>query len=523
MGAPSGSDIRNSLSLGLLLCIALLALALRLPYLDTRPMHGDEANQAYKAGVLLETGRYVYDRHDHHGPTLYYLALLSARLMGQSDFADTTEYTYRVVPVLFGAGLILLLLPLRAGLGNGAAVFSAALIAISPAFVFYSRYFIQEMLLVFFTCAAILCGWRYLRKPSLPWALGTGAALSLMHATKETAVLAYAAMAGALVLLLLSQHGVRGALRLAKERSNARDLVAAFAVALGLSVVLYTAFFTHLRGPLDSILTYGNYLQRADGAGIHDKAWHYYLHLLAFTRRGPGPWWSEGFILLLACVGIVAAFRTKNSALGDPSLIRFLALYTIILTVLYALIPYKTPWSMLSFFHGMALLAGVGAAACLRATRRRGLKFALVAIFAVGCAHLGLQTYRSEVKYPADPRNPYVYAHTSTAMLQIAERARDIARVHPEGNAMLIKVIQPDRDYWPIPWYLRRFDRVGYWHEIPEDADATMIIADPGLHERLETSLGDEYVQETRSLRPGVLRTVYIERGAWEAFLETRK
>ncbi len=523
MGDPSRPDTRNSLSIGLVLFIALVALTIRLAYLDTRPMHGDEANQAYKAGVLLETGRYVYDPHDHHGPTLYYLALLPAWLTGHTDFADTTEYTYRVVPVLFGAGLILLLLPLRAGLGTGAAVLSAALIAISPAFVFYSRYFIQEMLLVFFTCAAILCGWRYLRRPSLPWALGTGAALSLMHATKETAVLAYAAMAAALLLVLLLQHGLRGTLRLAKDRSKARHLFAAIALALGISVVLYTAFFSHLRGPLDSILTYGNYLQRADGAGIHDKPWHYYLHLLAFTRRGPGPWWSEGFVLLLACVGLVAAFRTKNTALCDPSLLRFLALYTIILTILYALIPYKTPWSMLSFFHGMALLAGVGAAACIRAARRPSLKVALFMVFAVGCAHLGMQTYRSEFKYSADPRNPYVYAHTSTAMLQIAERARDIARVHPEGNAMLIKVIQPDQDYWPIPWYLRRFDRVGYWHEIPQDADATMIVADPGLHERLETLLHDEYVQETRSLRPGVLRTVYIEKGAWEAFLETRK
>ena len=88
---------------------------------------------------------------------------------------------------------------------------------------------------------------------------------------------------------------------------------------------------------------------------------------------------------------------------------------------------------------------------------------------------------------------------------------------------MRIKIIHPDRDYWPIPWYLRRLERVGYWDEIPENADAAMIVADPGLHEQLEASLGDEYVQETRSLRPGVLRTIYIEKGAWEAFLETRK
>ena len=88
---------------------------------------------------------------------------------------------------------------------------------------------------------------------------------------------------------------------------------------------------------------------------------------------------------------------------------------------------------------------------------------------------------------------------------------------------MLIKIIQPDRDYWPIPWYLRRFERVGYWDKVPENADATMIIAAPGLREELETSLENEYIQETRSLRPGVLRTIYIEKDAWEAFLETRK
>ena len=523
LGDPSGSDNRNSRYLALLLCVALLALILRLVGLDTRPMHGDEANQAYKAGVLLETGRYVYDPHDHHGPTLYYLALLPAWLAGKGDFSETTEFTYRIVPVLFGAGLILLLVPLRTGLGARAAVFGGLLVGISPAFVFYSRYFIQESLLVFFTFAAIVCGWRYWRRPSLPWALGIGASLSLMHATKETAVLAYVAMMGALLFLALSEYGPRGSLRLLRERSNLKHAIAAAAFGLTLSVVLYTAFFTHLRGPLDSILTYGNYFQRADGAGIHDKPWHYYVKLLAFTKRGPGPWWSEGFVLALACVGAIAAFRSKGTTRCDPYLLRFLALYTIIMLVLYSAIPYKTPWSMLSFYHGATLLAGVGTAACLRAAARSGPKAAVLLVFAAGCAHLGLQTYRSEFRYYADPRNPYVYAHTSSAMLKIPERAEDIARIHTDGRAILIKIIQPDGDYWPIPWYLRGFERVGYWQEVPEEPDATMIIADPALHDRLAPALRDEYIEEMGSLRPGVLRTIYIEKVAWEAFLETRE
>ena len=117
--------------------------------------------------------------------------------------------------------------------------------------------------------------WEGEWRPARPWALWTGAALSLMHGTKETAVLAYAAMAGGLVLLLLPRYGVRGALRLVKERSNTRHLVAAFAVALGLSFVLYTSFFTPLRRPLDSLLTAGVYLRR-ESCGVYlDKPRRY--------------------------------------------------------------------------------------------------------------------------------------------------------------------------------------------------------------------------------------------------------
>ena len=52
------------------------------------------------------------------------------------------------------------------------------------------------------------------------------------------------------------------------------------------------------------------------------------------------------------------SFAGKKSPLPH-----FLALYTILLTAIYSAISYKTPWCLLSFFHGMILLAGIGAAA----------------------------------------------------------------------------------------------------------------------------------------------------------------
>jgi len=117
----------------LFLLILAVALGLRLPKLADRPMHHDEANQAYRFGALLETGTYEYDSDDHHGPTLYYLTLPIAWLTGADTFAETSETTYRILPVLFGMLLIFCMPLLRSGLGGIALLTAALLAAVSPA------------------------------------------------------------------------------------------------------------------------------------------------------------------------------------------------------------------------------------------------------------------------------------------------------------------------------------------------------------------------------------------------------
>ena len=150
------------------------ALVLRVPRLDQRPMHGDEANQAVRTGLLLDQGYYHYDPADHHGPTLYFAAWPFCRASADT-FAETTEWNFRLVPVTFSLLTLLLMLGLGScanGHGlfvNRVGLYSAALLTVvSPAMVYYNRFFIQESMLITFLTGMLLCAVRYASALSVP-------------------------------------------------------------------------------------------------------------------------------------------------------------------------------------------------------------------------------------------------------------------------------------------------------------------------------------------------------------------
>src|SRR5881394_4501114 len=179
------------------------ALALRVPKLDTRPLHNDEAVNAVKVSELWQQGRYAYDPDEYHGPVLHYATLPFLVLSGARNADELTDATLRLAPVVFGVGMILLFLLFADGLGRQAVAWASIFTAVSPAMVFYSRYFIHEMLLLFFTALTLGAGWRYAQSRSALWAVATGAGVGLMFATKETFVLAIAAMGLAAIATLL--------------------------------------------------------------------------------------------------------------------------------------------------------------------------------------------------------------------------------------------------------------------------------------------------------------------------------
>ena len=513
----------------LVLAATVLAFALRLPRLQQRPMHGDEAVHAIKFGKLLEQGVYTYDPDEYHGPTLNYLTLIPAWLTGAANLVQVTEFTLRIVPVFFGVCLIVLLLLVARPLGTGATVYAAVLTAISPAMVFYSRYYIQEMLLVCFTFGAIVSGYRYTHKGSIAWALLTGAFLGLMHATKETCVIAFGSMALALLLTLLMRRQ-KGSLHTAVKAIRPSHLAGGLAAGAIVSVLFHSSFLTHPAGILDSIRTYTTYLDRAGGNALHIHPWYYYLEMLLYFRYGQGPLWTEALIVLLAVVGFVAAMTSKRVSSTDGQLVRFIAFYTIIMTVVYSAVPYKTPWCLLGFLHGMILLAGVGAVVLMKLVPNVLPRLIVLCLLFEASVHLTWQAYVSSYRYYADSRNPYVYAHPTPEVFTVVQKVQEYAGAREDGRNLSIEVICPGDDYWPLPWYLRSFKQVSWRNQVVDDANAApLIIASPEVEGALTTKLYTLIPLEKRQmylflfdepyyvwLRPGVKLSGFVRKDLWD-------
>jgi uncharacterized protein (TIGR03663 family) len=505
---------------GLILLVTCAAVLFRVIRLDLRPMHHDEANQAVKFGDLLERGEYRYDPLEHHGPTLYYFSLPFAWFGSGKSFAALDEVTLRLVPALFGVGIVLLLLLLRDGLSRLAIVFSGIFAAVSPLMVFYSRFYIQETLLVFFLLGVIAASWRYHVARSWGWAVATGVFIGLMYATKETCAIAFGALfIGLLLARILTKEPVG-------EKPPVSHVFFLLGSAFFVAFLFFSSFFRNPKGIVDSVLSFQSYFSKAGDAGFHSHPLPYYLKMLAFSHYGSGPVWSEGLILVLAVVGSVAAFYPKWVKEFSPLFMRFIFFFTLLATAVYSMIPYKTPWNMLPFFIGIILLAGNGVAFLIERSKNFVLRSLILLIVCAGIVHLGFQAHSANFRFQADSHNPYVYAHTSTDYLNLVQRLEDIACYHPDRKDMLIKVITHPDEAWPLPWYLRDFSRVGYWKEMDEAGaveDVPVVISSIDITEKVLAKMQETHQGEFFGLRPEVLLAVHIRKDLWGKFLEDRR
>lgn len=517
----------------LLLLAIILAGALRLPELSTRPMHTDESTQAIKFRHL-EEGSYRYDPVEHHGPTLLFSTFPSAWLNGRESFGELTESDLRMVPVFYGLLLVMLLPMLRHAMGWMAVAWAALFLACSPINVFYSRYYIMEVLLMFFSFTAIMAGWRFYRSRHPFWLWMCSISFGLMHATKETFIIHLIGMAGAVAFVWALQK-FSGAFMLLPRNRPEKLGKSHWIVFLGLaaftSAFCFSVGFKHLDGITDSIATYKNYMGGRTTDHGHVKPWYYYLQLLTFNRGGSfwkgddnsGSFiWSEALVIILAIVGMLRAFVAGESSLWNRGVMMFLAVYAFLTFGAYSFVGYKTPWCILSTYLALILMAGFGAAGLIQSLLLPGAKWFLGSLLLVGVAHLGLQSYRCSFKdrkenhswlrsrdFHSRAQNPYAYGFTPSPMINdIVRKVEFYAASHPSGKNIRVEILSPN-GAWPLPWYFRNFPNVAYLPDVAPvgnvrglDASADVILVESTLAVRLPESLLDraQYDQEIQGM-----------------------
>lgn len=447
--------------------LALLAFAVRLPRLGERPMHTDEAVNAYLTGEILAGESYHYDPRDRHGPILYMLAEPLARICGARNFSELTETELRMTPVIVGSATVLLFGAAVEMFGFITCLIAALLFVMAPLPVYYSRYFIHETVFVALTLGLMVSGWQALKTNFILPGAATGFFAALLVGCKETFVIHFFALGlGTAMVWFIPPR---------RKCPPVKIVVVALGVFTVTAIVLFTWFGQNWRGLADLFRAAPNMAARASGEG-HEKSFGYYFGLV-----------DQTFILFpLAIVGVYAAIREAIDGSRKSGL--SLAIYAVAVFLIYSAIPYKTPWLALDLWLPLALLCGLGIAriwALLKnATGRCLVGIALGFLLAL----IGWQTVTLAFEKPADPKNPLAYAHTVEDLLRLPPRLEQLAK-DQKLAAPLIAVVATDA--WPLPWYLRKFKRVGFWQPGQEPGQADFYITSPEAAGQLGDKLKD--------------------------------
>ena len=117
------------------------------------------------------------------------------------------DTTARLLPATTGLFLVAITYGLRRELSGVGALAAAFALAISPAFVYFSRFLREDIYFACFTYAVVVCAVQWARKRSTGWLIATVLAFVLAYATKEAIYLNLVIWGSFLVLLAVWEIG----------------------------------------------------------------------------------------------------------------------------------------------------------------------------------------------------------------------------------------------------------------------------------------------------------------------------
>ncbi len=329
--------------------------------LSMKPPHFDEGINGWFVDQMMKNGFYRYDPTNYHGPLHFYVLFLSQALFGRHIFA------LRLPVVLVSLASIFLTLKFEPFVGRRVSRLAALAMAISPAFIFYGRYSIHEVWLLFFSMLFVfgLIGlWRLGTRGYL-WCVGLGVAGMIL--TKETYIIHIgSALIAAGVLWISHKLTPMSEVKRAPQQWDLADLAMVTGVAIFCIVFFYSGTFLNIPGLKGLYQTFAVWYQTGSKGNGHEKPWPYWLELVLRYE------WTV-LVGLFLC-GACQFFRNF--------VIRYLAIYGVGVFAAYSIIHYKTPWIIISIVWPLLFVFAAGAAA-LKIPRKA---FGVVLLAAIGFA-----------------------------------------------------------------------------------------------------------------------------------------
>lgn len=478
-----------------------------------RATHADEAEQATTALNLRDTGKYEYNPNGPHGPTLYYWA--DCVKLPPSSCATIGDFRKAMTPIAVLA-LVALLLTGRY-IGRGAAWAAVACLSMSAVFQIYSGYFVHEIIFAAAIFLTALAAWRFACAPTAAAALLVGALAGLSQATKETSVIAFAAMGLSFCVCAAAEKNIRENLSYILFTRNFFKFAAAFAVGFAaVFAAFYSSFGANWGGIADAVKSYSHFLAKS-GSDAHASGFAYYLQLLTL-QKSEGAVFGELPIAILALAGIGFAIARRKKSAWRCAFAMFAFCNGAFAVLILSLIKYKTPWLLLSPDMFLCAAAGFGAASLLSMKNVWARTAAFAAVAALAFWQYKLSANASE-RYASDPRNPFIYSHTVRDFSNLEKRIREAAKFSEYKNDIPVAFVMRESP-WPAPFDLRDLRNTGFWSggKIPENLPIfDVVVCDGASEDALSAALPPEkYAREFYGLRKNLVLTAFIKKDIFE-------
>lgn len=455
--------------------LLVLALALRLTSLGTRAFHHDESIHGWFSHDLAQKGEYTYDPV-YHGPVQYFMVASAFRLLGDSDF------TARLPAALGGVGLVAMAMLLRVRFGRGAAFASGVLLAISPNFLYFTRFCREDVWSLLGTFGFFLWLDRWWRRRRVADIAFAAAWAAVAFAAKENFYVLLALM-GPSVLAAVWEPG-KGFPAFAKVRAfldvlerHLASIVGAVLLFFTLSELAYTLFLVHPQSGNPAFLAISYWWGQHKVERVGGPPTFYLPRILQY----------EFAIVLPALAWIALRWRRFGPAE------RFLATLAVTSVAMYAYLGEKTPWLVVHQLLPFVPLAGAAWAA-VSATRLRAALVALPVGAATLVATLSL-SFWNPLLSPSHPRaESVVFTQTSPELMPFV---REVVAHAASGEDPAAAVA--GEAAWPLSWYFRRLPIL--WAMPAAGSRPPFVVVDDTKADEAQKLLGGDYLSRLIPLR----------------------